>query len=43
VLTNTTGGFLGAFLGFVLLHLIRAMQTNGASSIQPDADGSPAS
>ena len=43
VLTNTTGGFLGALAGFLLLKLIRSVRVSGTGPIRHYADGSRAS
>jgi VanZ family protein len=43
VLTNTSGGFLGALAGFVLLHLVRALWMTGDRPIRHYAEGSRAS
>lgn len=43
VITNTTGGLLGALTGFVVLHLYRAVRTSGHGPIRHYAEGSRAS
>jgi VanZ family protein len=41
IITNTTGGFLGALAAFALLRLIRAVRVSGHGPIRHRGDGSP--